>query len=203
MKVVATVLLAILGAPVLYWRSLEPLHRNHPDIMLSASHDILNEDDLAMYWDVPGSSLRRWTFFPVNSDARYWVCLPTAGMSLKCKDLGYDDPPMGTIDLVLKNGPIVEHRFGMRHGVGMEVCLAQLHEWQDLLNGQDYVCVGGQTVAPEVTTVHGNLRIVYGWVFDKLKTQRGCTSWWPEDCDIQDHLKRGELKGYRPVANGF
>lgn len=71
---------------------------------------------------------------------------------------------------------------GLRRQEGAKLKWKQVDQWHTLMKKEKYVCLAGSFGEVTPKTVNGKTLLVYGWIYDKLKTKKGCSAYW-DDCD--------------------
>ena len=56
-------------------------------------------------------------------------------------------------------------------------------KWQKLMKNEKYVCLAGSMGRTEKKTKHNKLHIKYLWIFEKIKTLKGCDSYFTGQCE--------------------
>lgn len=55
---------------------------------------------------------------------------------------------------------------------------ADFNHWHRLMKGEKYVCLGGSFIRRENKIVNGNKKIIYSWIYDRIKTKKGCAGYF-------------------------
>ncbi len=53
----------------------------------------------------------------------------------------------------------------------------RFNKWRKIMKGEKYVCLAGDFVNFEHKKENGIERDVYNWIFEKIKTKKGCDSY--------------------------
>jgi hypothetical protein len=166
------------------------LKQKYPYGLLTDDYGILSEDDLGIYawWAKP-------KLYDENDTAHgymYWQCFPTSNVKLGCRKIEGDDPKIPYSDAEIKIETETEiHEYEFRRALELEACHAYLKNWNRLIFGEKVVCFGGKPVDVEQKRTHGKLKKVTGWIYDKLKTKKGCYSYFGKHCDIEYWRSQG------------
>ena len=88
---------------------------------------------------------------------------------------------MADADIVSQDTGI-RHEYSFRRGIAAEVCNDKLLKWKELMSGERYACLGGAFVEKEEKSLQGKKIQVWGWIYDKLKTKKGCESYFENQC---------------------
>lgn len=153
---------------------------------MTEDYGILNENDLATYVGRVNSA----PFSEKTSHGfDYWQCFPRDQVSVKFEDLGYSTEDHGWTDTLanmefsiwIKKG--VFHEYAMRRVWLVKDSIKDFNHWHKLMKGEKYICLNGYFVSREEEMRQGKKVIVYGWIFDKIKTKKGCAAYFDGDCD--------------------
>lgn len=165
--------------------------QKYPYGLLTQDYGILNEDDLGIYaWLTTEPS----PFSPesFNPAYMYWQCFPSQYVKLGCQRIESDDSnnPYSDADIVIETDSEI-HEYGFRRAIDLNACKAYLKNWQRLARGENAVCFGGKPVDTEIKLIHGRRKKITGWIYDKLKTKKGCYSYFGKHCNIEYWRSRG------------
>ncbi len=167
-----------------------PLTKKYPYGLLTPDHGILNEDDLGVYawWAEPGP----FSEDSFSSGYMYWQCFPASMVTLGCKKLSSDDPkiPFSDADIRIEMETEI-HEYEFRRAIELEACKHYLKNWKRLIQGEYAVCFGGHPASVEYRKVKGKTKKVTGWVYDKLKTKKGCYSYFGKHCSVEHWREQG------------
>ena len=153
----------------------------YPYPLLTEDHDILNENDLGAFtW---GFKPRLFTTEESSGQYNYWQCFPREQVKVSLEDIGYSSTELGwknnvaylKINVMTDKGII--HAYEMRANWSIKDSQKRFNKWLGLMKGEKYVCLAGEFVRRE-HVVRGIFREEYGWVFEKLKTKKGCDSYF-------------------------
>jgi hypothetical protein len=161
--------------------------QKYPFPLLTEDYGILNEHDLALYSYIYNVNPRPFTGKP--SGLNYWQCFPRENISITLEDMGYSSEDFSwkdtASDLEISGmvRPGVFHEYGMRRAWPVRDFQKQFNSWRRLMKGEKYVCLAGHFVNYSEPSDYGVKRKVYGWIFDRLKTKKGCVAYLNSDCD--------------------
>lgn len=152
------------------------LHERYPDKLLSDDHGILRKEDLIDKRDV----LPLMALGIDSNPASRWHCFESINLNSKCiksdnkvKELNdYAADFEMSID---ENGKKYEYYF--RGLISFEGCEEHRSTWKKLMEGEKYFCVSGTLLkidSKDQNKISG--------AFDRLKTKKGCDSWFIGDC---------------------
>jgi hypothetical protein len=159
--------------------------KKYPYPLLTDDYSILTGNDLAAYtW---GMKPRPFTEKEDSGGYNYWQCFPRDAVSITLKDKGYSTEDIGwkdtlsdlKIEVWTESG--VVHHYEMRAPRPFRTYDKEFHTWHKLMKGEKYVCLAGSFVEVTPKTVNGKTIKVYGWIYDKIKTKKGCSAYW-DDC---------------------
>ncbi|MHB1947984.1 MAG: hypothetical protein ACYCQI_07715 [Gammaproteobacteria bacterium] len=154
--------------------------KKYPYVLLSNDYGILNENDLGDFsW-----GLQRQPFNPkMVFGGNYWQCFPRESIKITLKDTGSSSDDFGWRDNIanLKMEVFVNqyivHVYEMRKNLSIIDFEKRFNKWRDIMNGEKYVCLAGDFINYEHKNENGIDRDVYGWIFEKIKTKKGCDSY--------------------------
>jgi len=159
--------------------------KKYPYQLLTEDYFILNENDLAGYT----FGMNPAPFNGKPSGLNYWQCFSCEHISITLEDTGSSTEDFGWKDNIgdiqirvwIKKG--VFHEYAMRREWSVGEFQHDFNRWRQLMKGEKHVCLGGHFVSHEKMFDHGIPIEVYGWIFDKIKTKKGCDSYFDGDCD--------------------
>jgi len=156
--------------------------KKYPTVLLSNDYSILSENDLGDFsWGFPKN--KQPPFNPKKFGGNYWQCFPRESIEITLKDTGSSASEVGwrenIADLEIKVwiSPNLVHEYGMRARWSIVDFEKRFNKWRKIMKGEKYVCLAGNFVNHEHKHVNGIERDVYGWIFEKIKTQKGCDSY--------------------------
>jgi hypothetical protein len=114
---------------------------------------------------------------------RYWQCFSRKEVSLKCRSWESDEAGhfIGDADIRVSTGREI-HEYGFRRAWDLSLCENHLKIWKQLAQGQDAICLLGEPAGIERRNKEGKSTLVKGWVWDRLKTKKGCDSYFGDEC---------------------
>lgn len=176
----------ILG--ILIWLALSTAHavtlsakHKYPYPLLTEDHKILNERDLAVYtW---GLTPRQFTDKEPSGDYYYWQCFPREQVSVTFIDSGITYVDLGSdtaadLEIRVAVKPGVYHEYGMRRGWTVAQYQTDFTRWHKLMKNEKYVCLAGSFIGREETVENDIHNETYGWIFEAIKTKKGCDSYF-------------------------
>lgn len=186
MKYCNYALIALLWGISLNAWSVDTLTKQKYHSLLTEDYNILNKKDLI--YAFKGMPPRPFSL--ENSGAyQYWRCFPRENISITLEDMGYSSEDFGWKDTLADleiSGmvkPGVFHEYGMRSVWPVKDLQKLFNSWRRLMKGEKYVCLAGHFVNYSEPSDYGIKRKVYGWIFDRLKTKKGCVAYLNSNCD--------------------
>lgn len=167
--------------------------QKYPYGLLTDDYGILTENDLAIY--TLNSNSEPFSDKQNSGAYNYWQCFPRDHVSISFEDMGYSSENIGWKDTLAEMKitvwikPGVFHEYEMRRTWAVTDSLKDFTHWHHLMKGEKYVCLAGHFVSREHHIEKGVKTEVYGWIFDKIKTKKGCASYFEGDC------------GYKKLSN--
>ena len=84
--------------------------------------------------------------------------------------------------LTIKNNPTEVHDYVVRRGFSLDYAKEKVAKWKQLMKNQEYVCIGGAFSGTNKKIINGRETKEHGWIFENLKTQKGCDSYFSGWC---------------------
>lgn len=161
----------------------DSLQKKYPYARLTPDYGILSEEDLLISeQDADPTPLSQ------NSQAYpYWQCFLTSQIEFACPDLEKDDggTPMSDILIKVKSNKQYEE-FSGRHAVPLSTCQKEyVEKWNHLTHGEKYTCVAGISMNSEAKNINGKKITSRTWTYDRLKTKKGCVSYFEGECSLK------------------
>ena len=163
------------------------IKQKYPNVLLTDDYGILSENDLVT---PPGYGKPEPFSVKDGVDYNYWQCFPRERVTLNLEDKGY--PPTGskqdgnygelTIKVWLNGG--VSHEYYRRRLVDVDSTAEVFNAWRKLMRNEKYVCLAGLFSSKEEIISDNKKRDNYYWVFEKIKTKKGCDSYFAGQCDL-------------------
>ncbi len=161
--------------------------------LLTDDYGVLSKDDIATTnidndHPIPNT--------PDEKDVyKHWQCFQAKQVNLQCRSWPDDKPDqfMGEADIDVDTDT-EHHNYGFRRAWDLNVCLSYLKDWKRLAKNQDAICLLGIPAGEEQKKVNGKSILVQGWVWDRLKTKKGCISYFEGECDAK-HWKKMAING--------
>ena len=154
--------------------------QKYPHQLLTDDYSILNENDLAAC--TLGMGLT--PIFGKNSlGFNYWQCFSREQLSITLRDTGLIDTdgdridPMGYIEITATDNNRTIHKYQMRRSWPVKYFQKDFIQWRKLMKGEKYVCLEGSFVDHKYKIENGEEQEVYGWIFNELKTKKGCAAY--------------------------
>ena len=158
------------------------LKQKYPFSVLTEDYGILNEIDLNSDFDgieFPKNSPKNGDFY------LYWQCFKRDDVSIILRDIGYSSFNLDENDAELtitaySHGEV--HLYGMRRNWPVSDNEKQFNHFQKLVNKQNYICLEGAYFYYKDKIIDGKKERIHYWTFEKLKTKRGCASYFLNGC---------------------
>lgn len=156
--------------------------KKYPYSVLTNDYGILNEKDL----DTLKLGVKPPTFLPEEGHSfLYWQCFPRDRISISLKDMGYTSEDIGgkenysALKIMVSNDSNAYHEYSMRRVWATSTYADRFNLWLKLMRNEKYVCLLGDFVYRK--KIKG--AITQYWIFEKIKTKKGCDSYFAGDCD--------------------
>ena len=148
---------------------LEELKSNYPYGLLSDDYGILTLDDLA----VSACTAHPTPISSTSHSYQYWQCFESKNILFDCDSSGIPDKHEGVMGLVVvkSSSPNTQHDYIERRLWPIKECKNFLRDAANILKGTQYACISGSFIENEKDQL-GHLTT--SWVFDRLKTKKGC-----------------------------
>lgn len=93
------------------------------------------------------------------------------------------------------------HEYEIRKRLTVVDLEQRFNTWRKIMKGAKYVCLAGDFVGYEHKKENGIERDVYGWIFEKIKTKKGCDSYF-YSCHptYQAYLKRKAIEASYKIS---
>lgn len=161
--------------------------QKYPFTLLTNDHGILNDHDLFFYLPY----LYPAPFLPKKgSDYIYWQCFPRKNISITLEDYGYfendfrkGNDTLGNIEINTMVKPGVFHRYLIERAWPVKEVQKGFNNWRRLMNGERYVCLAGIFISHSKSVENGIKKDVSSWAFQRIKTKKGCVSYFDRNCD--------------------
>jgi hypothetical protein len=182
MKKYFKIFLFFLIFPVQLFAISQQSFKKYPYQLLSQDYGILNEANLKRYTD--GIFPKRFDWKITGLD--YWQCFPTKNVIVWYEKGEYDP-----YDKVLRSEPyitiqetkVVVHEYEQRRNFSIDYAKEKVKRWKQLMKNQQYVCIGGAFAGTHEKIKNGKKITEHGWVFENLKTKKGCDSYFSGWCN--------------------
>lgn len=151
-------------------------NESRKNVLITPDYGILSKDDIDIYaWEQNESDPG------LHVASNYWFCLPNKNVKLGCDNFGPD--PSDKISYSEVNFDVIDgnttYIIGQRRALEIDVCRIMVKRWRELLNGEKHFCIGAGYLSTEAS----NGKRAMSWTYDKLKTKKGCTSYFKGYCD--------------------
>ena len=165
------------------------LKQKYPYTVLTDDYGILTKTDLNSLLD----GVFPPTEFPSGKHLfLYWQCFPRNNIRISLSDIGYSSYNLDendaelTIEASTASGT---HQYGQRRNSDVSSSVTVFNQYQKLVQGQKYVCLEGTYFFYKDKVIDGKKRRIYYWTFEKIKTKKGCASYFLGRCHDQQKTK--------------
>jgi len=179
--------------------------QKYPYPLITKDYDILSENDLGSFtWGLPQKQFiaTEGTTGPYN----YWQCFPRENVMVTLSDTGQSSDELGWknnvaylkirvfTDKYMEKKTDIQHVYEMRTNLSITDYQKKFNKWLKLMKGEKYVCLAGHFVDLDKKVMNGRTWITYGWIFEKLKTKKGCDSYFDSCTPTYEKYLREKAK---------
>ncbi len=162
--------------------SLAPaILKKYPYQLITNDYGILNEKNLKRY--VHGIIPEPFKWKITGFD--YWQCFQAKKVSV-WHDKGvydsYDKVVRSDPHIRIQVTPTVIHVYEPRRNFSLNYAKEKITAWNRLMTNEKYVCIGGAFTGTHKNYVNGKEIIEHGWIYENLKTNKGCDSYFSGWC---------------------
>lgn len=151
----------------------ENFKKKYPALLLNSDYGILSESDF-----------KEAKFRPVK-----WQCFLTKNVSVKYRKWR-DSDPMGPSNVIVTmcdfeiwNKTVKPIQvFGGRRAKEVSYCDEFKEAFRKITRGEKYLCVRGEPIDVKVESVDEKKRPVRSWIWDRIKSKKGCYEYFGGDC---------------------
>ncbi|OGT35609.1 MAG: hypothetical protein A3F11_00275 [Gammaproteobacteria bacterium RIFCSPHIGHO2_12_FULL_37_14] len=176
-----TMFLLLLILPIKIFAISQQSLKKYPYPLLTNDYGILNIANLKRYVDGMIPEQFKWHITGLD----YWQCFPSKNVTV-WYDKGTYDPYDKVIrsdpHISIKTSPMVMHEYEPRRNFSIDYAKEKVAAWKRLMKNQQYVCVGGAFAGTRTKIVNGKEITEHGWIFENLKTKKGCDSYFSGWC---------------------
>ena len=180
--------------------------QKYPYSLLTDDYGILSENDLGAFaWGLKPKKFTsaEGTTGPYN----YWQCFPREQVMVTLSDTGHSSDELGwkenvaylEIDVLsnkdIRDNEEIKHTYEMRANWTITGYQKRFNKWLKLMEGEKYVCLAGHFVDLEKEVHNGKTWITYGRIFEKIKTKKGCDSYFESWTPTYEAYLRQEGSG--------
>ncbi len=150
---------------------LQELNTKFPYGLLGDDYGILTTDDLAI-----NTCRFKPHLFPPEAwttPFEYWMCFESKNVQFECDSSGIADDHEGIGGLVVVKATRAQntHEYIERRPWPIRECRSFLKNLKTVLKGSVYVCISGSFLDEEKNSKG---KITLNWLFERLKTRKGC-----------------------------
>lgn len=157
------------------------IKKKYPYPLLTDDYGILTENDIAAYtW---GLKPRPFTTEGPSGEYTYWQCFPRELIEVTLTDTGQTASEFGKdniadLQIRVHVKPNLIHQYDMRARWGVMDFEKRFNKWQKIMKNENHVCLAGSFTSLEHELENAKVREIYQWTFEKMKTKRGCDSYF-------------------------
>lgn len=154
-------------------------------VLLIQDYGILSQEELATYIRTVKPAIFSGE---LGKDFNYWQCFPRANVMITLRDKGYSSEDIGNFenygDLSINvwSNDGVSNEYSMRRPWAIDEEERIFKKWQKLMKNEKYVCLAGSMGRAEKKIKNNKRYITYFWTFEKIKTLKGCDSYFTGRC---------------------
>ncbi len=155
--------------------------KKYPYQLLTHDYSILNEANLKRYTIDRNVEPFRGKF----NGQDYWQCFPTKNMVAwyeKEDDDPYDKTKRGVAHLTVNTTHNVIYDYVPRRSFSPAYAKTKVSVWRNIIKGQQHACIGGIYVSTHKKIKDGKEITEHGWIFENLKSKKGCDSYFSKWC---------------------
>ena len=169
---------------------LSPKHRY---AVLTGDYGILNDNDV---W-ISEQIAIPVAFSEESISYSYWQCFPSENFKFGCTDESEDGKQQasGSIDVVVSRG--IHEWYVMNGMLPGKTCDLVMRKIKKLVSGSPFTCIAGWGVGTEAERQDGQKIHTRSWIYDRIKTKKGCLSWFEDYCDVNYWKKQLEEKRHQ------
>jgi hypothetical protein len=171
----------------------QDVQEKNPGVLLIQDYGILSKDELTTYTRDVTPALHSGE---IGKNYAYWQCFPREHVTITLVDKGYSSEDIGKAknygDLFINTWSYegISNAYSMRRPWAVDGEEEIFHKWQKLMKNEKFVCLAGSLGRTEEKMSNNKRYITYFWVFEKIKTKKGCDSYFEHQCEP---IKKGRL----------
>ena len=174
---------------------IQQLKENYPYGLLGDDYGLLSKEDLAINSCVVEIEVP----FPPQgtSPYPYWQCYSVKDVSMICDDAGFDEDEkssMAILALVVSSNKGA-HEYLSRRAIRMNSCNYFQSRYKELTENEMHICASGEFWEFKIDK---NKKMTNIWSFDKIKTKKGCSSYFDGGCELGEGCKVKTKKSPSP-----
>ncbi len=156
--------------------------KKYPYQLLTNDYGILNESNLKRY----AEEVNIEPFTGKFNGLDYWQCYPTKHVTVWYEKGSYDlDEKIthGSPYIRIKTNSTTTYDYVLRRAFSLDYAQNKVKKWKQLMKNQQFVCIGGSFVKTNEKIQNGKREFKHLWVFENLKTKKGCDSYFSGWCE--------------------
>ena len=164
----------------------------YAQVLMTQDHGLLTKDELTAYTRDVKPALYAGE---IDKNYLYWQCFPREHVTITLIDKGYSSEDIGNIDnygdifITVWSYEGISNEYSMRRPWAVDEEEELFHKWQKLMKNEKYVCLAGSIGRAEEKSVNHKRYITYFWVFERIKTKKGCDSYFAHQCEPKIKIK--------------
>ena len=183
----------------------------YPYTLLTNDYSILNDNDLAAFtWE---GTAKPFSAEAARGEYNIWQCFSRKNVMVTLSDTGRSSDEMGWknnvayleihvfTDKYMESKADIKHVYEMRTNLSIVDYQKRFNKWLKLMKGEKYVCLAGHFVDGEKELRNGKTWITYGWIFEKLKTKKGCDSYFDSCTPTYENYLREKGKSKQLLSS--
>lgn len=157
------------------------LKSDFPYGLLTDDFGILNTKDLKTNTCIAGPT--PFSDQDKTSPYPYWQCFEVKNAKMICERGKYDQDEKAVMSMLVVSGQRDGelHEFISRRPIALWTCQLYQKNWLKLTKNEKHVCVSGA----DHSKVVQEAIVKRVWFFGRYKTQKGCDSYFQDECDVQ------------------
>ncbi|MDP1614812.1 MAG: hypothetical protein Q8L68_03355 [Methylococcales bacterium] len=158
----------------------------YPKVLLKKDYGILSKDELGAYARYVKPALHAGK---IDRNYPYWQCFPREHVTITLIDKGYSSEDIGNIDnygailITAWSSGGISNEYSMRRPWAVDEEEEIFHRWQKLMKNEKYVCLAGSIGRAEEKITNNKRSITYFWIFERIKTKKGCDAYFQNQCN--------------------
>lgn len=174
-------LIFLLITPLKLFAISPEILKKYPYQLLTNDYGILNETNLKQYTE----EVNVEPFTGKFNGLDYWRCYETKDVTVWYEKGDYDPDEKithGSPYIRIKTNSTTTYDYVLRRAFSIDYAHNKVKKWQQLMKNQQFVCIGGSFVETNEKTEYGKKEYNHLWIFENIKTKKGCDSYFSGWC---------------------